>query len=313
MANFKNPFEELGLTPAAVKAAGELRALDLAKAAYRYVSSFRHPDRGGKADDFARVEEAMRILEDPVQRKEFFEEYAGKTSQKRMASLREEVHEQKAMLTALRELFAQFIEAPYVPGSLPASRPGTLLLIRLERYQHALLRVGDHGEVYQTYVEIASDEQRRETIHTVRSSRAFCVARDGRAYTWRSAARTEAEDGMWLLAPSDAGTGTQLVYPITTVGKEAATPFRLAFGLDFASTSARHKEGKEATLAIGALNTGVQRGATEGIVTPKGAAAIAEHIVLDPRVGTQLVVSKQNHSKPFEIFGQIEGGVIPQD
>jgi|GEM_PF-5243125 len=306
--SFKNPFEELGLTPAAVKVAGEAGSLDIAKAAFRHIASaYRHPDRGGKASDYASVIEAMRLLQDPITRKEFYEEYAGSTKTARAASQRAQIHELELEKRALQGRISQLIESAYVPGSLANLMPETKLLIAASgRNSYQLLRIDSHG-ILQTQYARSLEGDHREMIYPCNSGQTFVVTNSGTAYSWYSSRKTDVEDGMWLVGPSNE-TETQYVYPLEVYGKEVDADMHLVLALDFPAGAAG--ETRAVTKVVSVLNEGVARSQRENHVSGTTLGGASEYMTFEPVLGSQLIAGRVTRHNPLVALGRIAGGVI---
>lgn len=309
---FLNPFEELGLTPAIVKAAGEDRALKLANDAYKLVSFIRHPDMGGKEEDFAALEEAIRILrDDPVARKEFFEDYAGITKTDRIASQRAQINDLTLEVRSLQGRLGQVLEAPFVPGSLTRLVPGTKLVVSaVNRGDYLLLTVSPQGRLMKQFVRELEGEH-RDIIAPAGAGRSFCQTESGWAYVWDRRWSTTAEDGMWLLGPADADTATQVVYPLEAYGREAQADFELVLALDWGNEVARAHAASNAV--ISSLNTGIRKSKSEHHVQAVSLGAASEAMIFEPKIGAELIVGNSgNVTSPLSRLGTIQGGLLPK-
>lgn len=299
---FKNPFEELGLTPAVVKTAGYESSLDLAERVYRTVSRYRHPDTGGKPADFAKLEEAMRFLRDPSMRREFFDEYAGKTGATRLTKAREQIDELKLNEGRLRDLLSQAIGAPYTVGSVQNLARGTLLLI--QAHPSWILLSAEEDGLYLQYLELEDESQRAETFWPVKGGVKFVQVKQGRAYSWSASGRASVEDGFWRVASDDPETGTQLISRLHPLGRKARYPEELVVCLNF-------ETGKESgkMTALKSLNsTGRQSRTTASALS----YANAEAISFTPVIGGLLIATdKRSLAGKFQPVGTIVGGVIP--
>lgn len=61
--NMKNPWNTLGLSPAATP--------EEIKRAYRKLAAIHHPDRGGNKDKFDELQKAYDLLNNPAKRRDF--------------------------------------------------------------------------------------------------------------------------------------------------------------------------------------------------------------------------------------------------
>jgi hypothetical protein len=296
---FKNPFEEIGLSPAAVKAAGYDECLSIAETMYRLMSKYRHPDAGGTPANFAKLEEAMRYLRDPAQRKEFFEEYAGKAGSTKLQKAREKIDEIKLDEHRLRELLAESISAPYIPGTLQNLVPGTMLLVR-DRLDLTLVTAEEDGSLSKQH--LLEDVPRRvEALWDASGTgRPFVITRNRRAYCWASSRATTVVSGFWRVAPVDE-TGTQLVTPLTPLGKKVPLPYRLSICLDKAV-------GKTRDRALSGINSTAER---RSMSAEALSFSDASRISFFPEMNYQLIaVYPERVGNKFVIAGEIDGGVI---
>lgn len=296
---FKNPFEEIGLSPAAIKAAGYDDCLSLAEAMYKLMSKYRHPDAGGTQASFAKLEEAMRYLRDPTMRKEFFDEYAGKTGSTKLQQTREKLDGVKLDERRLRELLAESIGAPYVPGTLQNLVPGTLLLVR-DAFDLTLITAESDGSLTKQHLQ-EKDPIRVEVLWGESGTgRPFVQTRGGRAYCWSANRPTKAKPGLWRVAPSDE-TGTQLVTPLTPLGQRAPLPYRLSMCLE-------KVPGKIGDKALASINSTAERRSMSASTLSFGDA---QRMSFFPEMGYQLIaVYPDRFGNKFVVAGTIDGGVI---
>ncbi len=297
----KNPFNELGLAPAAVKAAGYERCMDLAQAMYRQMSKYRHPDVGGSAKSFAALEEAMRFLEDPSLRKEFYDEYVGKLGEARLQQVREQNDSLKLELNMVRERLSQAIGAPFSPGSIQNLTPGTLLLIS-DHPDWILLRADEAGVTMQ-YLEEGEAKRQTALWDNQGTGRSFIVTHTQRAFHWDQSKITKAEAGFWLAAPAGE-TKTQYLARLEPIGKAVAVPFDLIACLGYSVVNRNTADTQRALNASVMPRSGV------------GAAALsdssAQALSFRPELGATLIISRYADARTFQPLGTIQGGLIPQ-
>jgi hypothetical protein len=296
---FKNPFEEIGLSPSAVKAAGYDDCLSLAEAMYKLMSKYRHPDAGGTQASFAKLEEAMRYLRDPAMRKEFFEEYAGKAGSTKLQQTRDKLDEVRLDEWRLRELLAESIGAPYIPGTLQNLVPGTMLLVR-DAFDLTLITAEADGSLTQQHLQ-EEDPKRVEVLwEQTGTGRPFVQTRGGRAYCWSDSRPTKAKPGFWRVAPADE-TGTQQVTPLTPLGKKAPLPYRLSVCLGKTTSRTRDK-------ALAGINSTSERRSMSAEALSFGDA---QRLSFFPEMNYQLIaVYPERVGNKFIIAGEIDGGVI---